>query len=237
MTAEPLPLLAEAPDPALSRRNVLIGGGLLVAAGLGLAGSALNRPRKLAPGDLERAVPDRIGQWQSAGTRGVILPEESELSRDTYDQVLSRVYVGGDGPPIMMVAAYGGNQSGNMQLHRPEACYPAAGFTLRTLGIVPVQALAGVRIPAKRIEAVSQTRTEQILYWTRIGDEFPVSASAQRWAVVRENLHGQVPDGILVRVSTIGQTAAEALPLLTSFIRSLVAGSGPAGRQLLVGRS
>lgn len=237
MTARALGLLDHPGTGTTSRRDVLIGGALLTAAGLGFAGSTLNRPRQLPTGALDRAIPERVGRWQSRGNGGLIVPEEGELSRNTYDQVLSRFYVAKDGPPIMLLVAYGGNQSGNMQLHRPEACYPAAGFTLRTLGIVPVQALAGVRIPAKRIEAVSQTRTEQILYWTRIGDEFPVSASAQRWAVVRENLHGQVPDGILVRVSTIGQTAAEALPLLTSFIRSLVAGSGPAGRQLLVGRS
>jgi len=219
----------------LSRRDMLLGTAFVAAAGLGTAGSLLNRPRQLGAGGLEALIPGQLGGWRSIGNGGVIAAEEGDLSRSIYDQVLTRLYVADGRPPVMLLIAYGGNQSGNMQLHRPEACYPAAGFALGKKQDVTVDALPGRPVPALLVEAVAPSRTEQILYWTRIGDEFPRSPSAQRWAVVRDNLRGQVPDGVLVRVSTIGEQLAGALPILVGFIQALAAGAPPAGRALLTG--
>jgi EpsI family protein len=205
-------------------------------AGLAYAASALNRPRPLVAGGLGPVIPEAAGQWRSIGTAGLVLPPEGELSRSTYDEVLTRVYARDGAPPIMLVMAYGGNQSGNMQLHRPEACYPAAGFVLGEPRNVTIQAAPQFAIGARAIEAVAPSRTEQILYWTRIGTSFPLTPSGQRWSVIRDNLRGTVPDGVLVRVSAIMPDAEEAVPLLTGFIRSLIAAAPAEGRRLMIGR-
>jgi EpsI family protein len=219
-----------------SRRDMLVGGALLAGSALAFAGSTFNRPRPLPAGGLGPLVPERVGKWQSAGSAGVIVPEEGDLSRSTYDEVLTRVYVGEGQAPVMLVLAYGGNQSGSMQLHRPEACYPAAGFVLGAAKSVMLD-LPGQQLPARLLEATSPTRSEQILYWTRIGGQFPGSPSAQRWAVVRDNLRGQVPDGALVRLSTIGLELNAAVPVLTDFVRGMTAAAPPLGRLLLVGKA
>jgi EpsI family protein len=220
---------------ALSRRDLLIGGALAGTAALGLAGSLLNQPRILPGGGLKRLIPEQAGGWRSIGNAGVIVPEEGDLSRSTYDEVLSRVYVAPGLPPMMLLIAYGGNQSGNMQLHRPEACYPAAGFVLGKPNDIVVNSPSGQPIHARLIGATSPSRSEQILYWTRIGARFPRSGLEQRLAVVRENLRGRVPDGVLVRVSTIGLPLEAALPLLTAFIRDLVSAAPVQARSLLAG--
>jgi EpsI family protein len=225
--------LAAAP----SRRDLLIGGALIGTAAIGLAGSLLNQPRILPGGGLKQLIPEQAGSWRSIGNAGVIVPEEGDLSRSTYDEVLSRVYVAEALPPMMLLIAYGGNQSGNMQLHRPEACYPAAGFVLGKPRDIVVTGPSGALMDARLVEAVSPGRSEQILYWTRIGQRFPRSGLEQRLAVVRENLRGEIPDGVLVRVSTIGLPLEAALPLLTDFIGGLVATAPAEARSLLTGRS
>jgi len=33
--------------------------------------------------------------------------------------------------PVMLFASHGSKQSDALQLHRPEACYPSIGFTMK----------------------------------------------------------------------------------------------------------
>jgi EpsI family protein len=101
---------------------------------------------------------------------------------------------------------------------------------------VTIEAAPQFAIAARAIEAVAPSRTEQILYWTRIGTSFPLTPSSQRWSVIRDNLRGTVPDGVLVRVSAIMPDAEGAFSLLTGFIRSLVAAAPAEGRRLMIGR-
>jgi EpsI family protein len=220
---------------SLSRRDVFIGGSIVAAAGLAWAGSSFNAPRRLPGGDLGRLIPKTIGGWRAAEATGVILPEEGDLSKSTYDEVLARVYLKDDSPPVMLLIAYGGNQSGNMQLHRPEACYPAAGFSLSDVRNVNIEVGGGKSIPARAMQAAAAERQEHVVYWTRIGNEFPLSPSKQRWAVVRSNLKGRVPDGVLVRISVLGDNPAETLAPLQQFVLSLTSTASPVVRALLVG--
>jgi EpsI family protein len=237
MTAGARPAADEnRPSSTTTRRDFLLGAALMGTAGLAYAASAFNQPRPLIAGGLGPVIPEAAGRWRSVGTAGLVLPPEGELSRSTYDEVLTRVYSSEGAPPIMLVMAYGGNQSGNMQLHRPEACYPAAGFVLGEPRDVTIEAAPQFAIAARAIEAVAPSRTEQILYWTRIGTSFPLTPSSQRWSVIRDNLRGTVPDGVLVRVSSIMPDAEDAFSLLTDFIRSLIGAAPAEGRRLMIGR-
>jgi EpsI family protein len=163
-----------------------------------------------------------------------VVPEERALERDSYDAVLTRVYQAPGAAPIMLLVAYGASQSGNMQLHRPEACYPAAGFELQEARRETLN-LAGREVPARVMSAVAPDRTEQVLYWTRIGSEFPLGAMAQRLAVMQENVRGRVPDGVLVRASAIDDQPDRALASLVNFLDTLLASASADARALLVG--
>jgi hypothetical protein len=56
----------------------------------------------------------------------------------------------------------------------------------------------------------------------------------QRWAVAEANLRGDIPDAVLVRLSTISTDMA-ALETLDRFARQMLATVAPKTREVLVG--
>src|SRR5206468_319477 len=79
---------------------------------------------------LEDIVPKSIGRWKFVAASGLIVPPEDQLSKAIYSQMLTRVYADGDNPPIMLLVAQSGSQTGVLQIHRPEFCYTAGGYQL-----------------------------------------------------------------------------------------------------------
>ena len=81
---------------------------------------------------LEEIVPTQFGEWKmlrDSGTQ-MVNPETKELLDSLYSQILSRTYVNAKGYRIMLSLAYGDDQRGGLQAHKPEVCYPAQGFKL-----------------------------------------------------------------------------------------------------------
>ena len=250
----------------MDRRQCLLGGALLGAAALagGLA------PRVTAPvwstRRLGAIIPAAFDGWMgSEDAAAAVLPSADDgLVGATYAQQLGRVYSyrgSGEGafarvrtgerggalsvlPDVLMVIAAAPAQAGDLSVHRPEACYPAAGFRIvsdREVAVMlptvlPMGATSrGFDVSARFLTAIAGERVEQVLYWTRIGTRFPTSAWAQRLAVMRSDLAGLVPDGALVRLSVVGVAPPLALAVLRRFCAGLYAASGIEGRALLAG--
>lgn len=207
------------------RRDFVIG-----ALGAGAFGvSEWLRPRRkvrLFSGiTLEQAVPRRFGNWVERPGGSVIAPATpNSLADRLYSATLSRIYypVDESGPPVMLLIAYGGEQSDLLQLHRPESCYPAVGLGIaeRRMGAVPL--LGGGSIPAVYLSASGQDRLEDIVYWTRLGEDLPRTASEQRSDRLRAAMAGTIGDGILVRASTVRFSEAPAWPYVAAFLAALV---------------
>jgi len=220
----------------IDRRDVLLGGGMIVAA----TGAALLAPRRhvelLHGRKLDTIVPERIAGWTMTPSEAFILPKTpGSLADRLYSDTVSRLYVAADALPVMMVLAYGNLQSDLLQLHRPEVCYAAVGFqisnsTRRDLAVAP-----NVAVPARQLTASTDNRVEPITYWTRIGDFLPTTRREQRTMRLREQLAGIVPDGILVRLSTVAEPTPQTFATLASFARALVLSVKPADRALLIG--
>ena len=230
--------VANSSIPHSSRRELLVGGTLAcaaVAAGaLRLnsdAGASTGRP------PLEQLIPSRIGQWVREPFADVLIPQGEAQEDRTYDDLFTGYYAAsGGGGGIMLLVAYGSAQVGDTELHRPEVCYPAAGFQLERWPDVVLR-MPGQRVRAAVMTARAPDRTEQMLYWSRIGGDFPTSSLSQRWAILRQSLRGAVPDGVLVRMSTIGSDRAAGVQTLETFAGEMVATGGPVLRQMLVGRA
>lgn len=218
-----------------SRRDFLIGGAMAATAGVAWARAPHRKIASIAPGQLEKVVPTAIGPWHYEPASGIVLPPPDALAKLLYDQQLSRSYVADNELPIMMVAAYGSSQGGALQVHRPEICYPASGFRLTDTKVHPLVLRTGDVLPARFFTAHSDTRTEQVLYFTRIGDVMPTGWTAQRLAIMRSNLAGNIPDGLLMRVSAIHSDEAYAIRILERFCREMLAAAGPANRLKLLG--
>jgi len=220
-----------------SRRDLLFGGAAAIAAGTAYA----RMPRKplmmIGADELDKIVPLQIGSWNYAEASGMVLPPPDQLAHLLYDQQVARTYIASDLLPVMLLMAYGSSQSGMLQIHRPEICYPASGFRLTATEATRIDLGDGHSIPARRFIAHSDTRTEHVLYWTRIGELLPVSWTAQRLAVIRNNLQGYVPDGLLVRVSAISENTRQARDMLETFARTMLAGLSVRHRRMLIGQA
>lgn len=218
-----------------SRRDLLIGGTMALAAGLAYAREPHIRLASIAPGQLEKIVPLTIGPWRYQTASGVVLPPPDALAKMLYDQQSVRSYVSDTEPMVMLVMAYGSGQNGALQVHRPEICYPASGFRLSRGAREDLALGNGASIAVRAFTAESDTRVEQVLYWSRIADFLPTGWTEQRIAIMRNNLRGYIPDGLLVRMSIISNDREESLATLARFCRAMLAAAGPAGRRKLIG--
>ena len=218
---------------SLSRRNVLTGLALMGAASVAYARQPQAGPKHLGKGGLDALIPKQLGDWQFETTSGLVLPPPDATADRLYDEVLTRVYSRPDGAAVMFLVAYSSVQDGLLQLHRPEVCYPTSGYQLSETRIQPVAFANGERVPARMFTAASPTRVEHVLYWTRLGQALPTSWSEQRLAVVRANLKGLIPDGVLVRMSNVENDGKKAFGILEQFASDLAGSVTPNARQIL----
>jgi EpsI family protein len=213
----------------------------LIAGALCVGGAALAyelKPHRyvslLRQAKLDDLVPRQFGSWTSEDAGDPLaLNGPGTLSSKLYNQLVTRLYSDGRGGRVMMLLAHGERQNDELQLHRPEICYPAFGYEL--LVDDPEQLPLGGRVslPARRLLARSPGDEERVIYWTRVGEYFPLSAGEQRRARFQNTMAGIVPDGVLCRFSAANTGGAWAG--LHQFLLELIEATPPAGRTVLVG--
>jgi EpsI family protein len=122
-----------------------------------------------------------------------------------------------------------------MKVHRPEICYASSGFAISDDRALDLPLVGRGPIAARSFLALREDRSEQVLYWTRISNTFPRDLASQRLVMLELGLRGIIPDGVLVRCSTLGAGVAKGQKGLLAFVDALIANTGAAGRGLLVG--
>ena len=218
--------------PMLDRRRALIGGAFLLTAGVAAARVPGNHIDLLGDRKIDALIPARVGRWTFYSKSGLVVPPPDQLSEALYSQLLTRVYVTPNGLTMMLLVAQSSGQTGILQVHRPEFCYPAGGFKLSDKRLHNV-ALPGNPLETTVLSASADNRVEQVLYWTRVGRDMPTSWPQQRWSVASANLRGDVPDAVMVRVSTLTPDRDEALVAMDEFTRDLFGAMTPAARRVL----
>ena len=185
---------------------------------------------------LEAMIPARFGAWRIDPHIVPLTPnpEQQGVLDKIYDQTLSRTYVDASGRRVMLSIAYGGNQSKALQLHLPEVCYVAQGFALLRDGSDRLRTRYGV-LPVQRLVARLQERNEPITYWITIGEHATRSGIAQKLRRLAYGLSGEIPDGMLVRVSSIANDEPAAWRLQDRFIAELLAALDAGERVRLIG--
>ncbi len=219
-----------------SRRDFLIGAGCVAAAGTAWSRTPRNRVNLLGNHKLDALIPDQLGNWKHVPSDAIVTPQsEDSLASKLYSQSVGRLYEDTDGNAVMMLIAYGDTQSDQLQLHRPEICYPAFGFNVVRSAPASLSIQPGVVIPGRTLTAESTMRTERIAYWTRIGEFLPQSGTEQRTVKFENALSGIIPDGVLVRISNLAPDDAAGLALNERFAAALLRGIVPIGRPALIG--
>jgi EpsI family protein len=219
----------------ISRRTLLPAFALLATGG---AAQVLH-PKEIPAEkqlNLQKILPAKLGDWSQMPASGVVQPDEtSDLAHEIYSQELMRSYVNSDGAAIMLLMAYGPSQSQYLQLHRPEICYLANGFNVTSIGLHNLALARGNALPITRLYTWREGRPEPLSYWMRIGDSNPPSQLGRLWVKFRLGLEGEIPDGLLVRVSSISANQAYAFELQDNFIRNMLKAIAPPNRQFVVG--
>jgi|SRR4051812_31435275 EpsI family protein len=218
---------------SLSRRQVLTG--LLMASAAAVA--AARKPNVqldyLGNRKLEDVIPKHIGRWEFVSNSGLVIPPNDQLQLALYSQLLTRVYSNGRNS-IMLLIAYSANQTGFLQVHRPEFCYTAAGYQLSDFARHNVPLGGSRAFTANSLTAMRDATTEKLLYWTRIGDHIPLSWAEQKLTFAGDNLKRQIPDAALVRVSTQNLDDAQALALIDEFVAEMIASVAAPLRRVLL---
>jgi EpsI family protein len=218
----------------LTRRKFALGLAFASVAGIAAARQPTKNVDYLGKNNLEKILPEKLGKWTFVSSSGLVVPPEDQLSQALYSQLLTRVYTTETGAPIMLLVAQSASQTGILQIHRPEFCYTAGGYDLSPSTPHTVK-LGSSTIPALSISASILGKTEQIVYWTRIGEHLPLSWRQQRMAVAMDNLRGIIPDAVMVRVSTYGNDKAAALAEVDDFIRAMMVSIAPQVRRVFIG--
>ncbi len=212
------------------RRDLMMAAGLATAMGAAsLAGWAWTPRRLLAdtPGrrPLATLVPAAFGNWREAGDVRLVAPTpdvQQALDR-VYDDTLARAYRAADGRLVMLSLSYGRRQRGDGILHRPEVCYAGQGFTVeRWRGDDGVMQAGGRRIDVTRLVALGP-RPEPVTYWLVVATQAVRFGLAWHWATLMQGLRGNVPDGMLVRVSSVDPEPERAFAFQQRFVQELAA--------------
>lgn len=222
----------------ISFKHLVIALCMFVAAGMAIA---LKPTAKIADAgraiDLETLIPKQFGEWRidESIIPVQVSPDVQAKLDKIYGQTLTRTYINNSGRRVMLSIAYGANQgSDDFQVHRPEYCYSAQGFQVMKGWEDNLQYGAG-SLPIKRLEAIQGRRNEPITYWITIGDQATLPGIGRKLAQLSYGLTGKIPDGMLIRVSSISPNADEEYRLQDRFVNAMLDAVEPTQRVRLTG--
>ena len=183
---------------------------------------------------LETLIPTSFGDWTVDPTIVPIKPAPDVQANlnSIYDQIVSRTYVDKRGRRMMLTVAYGGDQSDALKAHRQEVCYAAQGFTIRQLSHGQLD-FAGNNIPVTRMWAVQGQRSEPVTYWFTMGDHVVLGRMERLLVQLGYGLRGEIPDGMLVRISSINDNADTAWQEQQVFMAAMAASLGQHASRLV----
>lgn len=220
-----------------TRRDLLIGGACIAAAGTAYALIPRRRISLLGASTVADIIPRSFGAWASRDVTDLVAPkEEDSLASRIYSETVGRVYQASNGgSEIMMLLAHGNTQSDDLQLHRPEICYAAFGYSINYNREVLVSIGQGAGAPGRGLVAMAPDHRETILYWSRLGEYFPLNRSEQHLDRTRTSMAGIISDGILARFSIANIDPREAFAAMQAFVPQLVKAIAPVHRAALIG--
>ncbi|ACV34183.1 exosortase-associated protein EpsI, B-type [Accumulibacter sp.] len=204
----------------LFRKSFLL---LLMMLAASASAIALRPSSKLADErpalDLKSMIPAQFGDWHQEAQNAAYMvnPQQKEFLDTIYSETLFRSYVNSRGYRIMLSIAYGGDQSRATQVHKPEVCYPAQGFTLISRHDESIVIPNG-SIPATRLVTKLGQRVEPVTYWITVGDSVVQGGINKKLTEIAFRLRGKVPDGLLFRVSSVDPDEKAAFTQQAKFI-------------------
>ena len=220
----------------LNRLAIFIALLMALASGAVIVLKPKTRVADVAPFSLNAMIPRQFGDWREEPQHQlqIVDPQAQAYLDSLYSQIVTRTYVNSQGYRIMLSVAYGPDQRRGLQVHKPEVCYPAQGFTLLRNERGEVVTSLGT-IHARRLFTTLGVRNEPVTYWFTTGDIVVESAVQKRLADLKYGLTGMIPDGMIFRVSSIDADQQRANKYQDAFVDALLKSVSPADRKRLAG--
>jgi EpsI family protein len=201
--------------------------------------------RTAAAPQLDNVIPRQFGTWTLIPEISPVKPADPEgyvqpdlVSAKIYSQEVGRAYTDGHGNTVMFLVAYGPAQNYRLKSHRPEICYTANGFRVSEKTKALLRYKDGAPpIEAMRLITQRESRFEPVTYWMKIGNEISNSVIDNQISRLKYGLQGIIPDGALIRVSTVGLSREASFKLQDRFIRDLFAAIPPTELKFFTGSS
>jgi EpsI family protein len=186
--------------------------------------------------ELNELIPRNFKQWRElpASNAQIINPQQTELLNKLYTQTLTRSYINRQGAVVMLSIAYGAKQNDGVALHYPEVCYPAQGFQVQWNRKGLLETGFG-NIPVRRLMTALGNRAEPGTYWTTLGDKVVYGGLETKIEQLKYGFRGQIPDGLIFRVSTISNDSASSYEVQAEFSRDLISTLSAESRLRLTG--
>jgi len=187
---------------------------------------------------IEDQVPKKFGSWAEldVGVKHMVNPNQQEMLDAIYSEILERVYIDDQGNRVMLSIAYGKDQSDQLAFHYPEVCYPAQGFKVLQIS-KKIHNFGAYNIPGKEMLAKYQNRNEPVTYWTMVGNEPFTSSLEKKIIQIRYGFEGMIPDGMLIRISSIDKDTHRAYEIHQNFAEQMILSIDPGLRSRFVGSS
>jgi EpsI family protein len=192
---------------------------------------------------LENVIPKQFGIWTLVPNISPVTPADPEgyveadaNSTRIYSQEVGRTYTDGHGNIVMLMVAYGPVQNFRLKAHRPEMCYTAAGFRVSSKTAAEVSYRPDAApLKVAHLIAERESRFEPITYWMRVGNDITTGVVDRQLIRLKYGLQGIIPDGALMRVSTVGMPAQASYAIQNQFIRDLLEAIAPQDRKFFTG--
>ena len=110
------------------------------------------------------SIPYQLGEW--SGTDGQFDPL---YGSDPADTRLLRLYRQGTNPPVIAYVGFFSDLATILEVHTPELCYPAQGWTIVSSTKPMTGTFRGTRIPATQIVTDKNGDRRLVVWWYNAG--------------------------------------------------------------------
>ena len=219
-----------------SLRYLLIGLAMIASAALAVNFTPTKTTQGDSAPDFAKVVPKQFGDWKEDTAVTPVLPTPGQQATldATYSQMVSRTYVNKKGQQMMVVLAFGNNQDNQLKAHRQEVCYAAQGFKIEHLHHREA-VVDGDRIPLTQMYAINGPRHEAVTYWFTMGNRVVLSRLDRLLTEIKYSATGEIPAGMLVRISNLGPYSAADYQAHIQFADQMLQSIPPQYRHWLVG--
>lgn len=174
-----------------------------------------SRPLKvLFDADLD-SIPTRIGKWNG---------EDMEITAEVAnaldaDKVLNRNYINDNAEDMMQLLVVYRKYGRRGFAHRPEMCYPAAGWEIVSKSYTTVP-YGGHDVQAVKIVAQKDYVKDIIVYWFASGQEMEANFVKQQLKMAMDRLHTQKYGWAFIRInSPVTVSEENTVENIRSFIK------------------